>query len=153
MANIAWRKDAKNILYNYPANQRYLRQLERELIYAQAPRREVRRRGGMADPTAFKGIQLDQGELGQLRRQQEAVERLLERLDAARRDAKYKRLLLEMVYFRRSHSLYGAAAYLGIPERTAHRWNAKMLYALAEELGYFDDSADDRPYLPRKTRL
>ena len=64
-----------------------------------------------------------------------------------------QRLLLEMVYFRRSHSLYGAAAYLGIPERTAHRWNAKMLYALAEELGYFDDSADDRPYLPRKTRL
>ena len=56
---------------------------------------------------------LDKGEIKALKEQLAAVGRLLERLDSARRDAKYKRLLLEMVYFRRSHSLYGAAAYKG----------------------------------------
>ena len=151
MTNISWRRDAKNILYNYPENLRYLKSLEQDLIFAQSPHREVRRRGGISDPTAVKGMMLDKGEIKALKEQLAAVGRLLERLDSARRDAKYKRLLLEMVYFRRSHSLYGAAAYLGIPERTAHRWNAKILHALAEELGYFDE--DEQSYLPHHSRL
>ena len=111
MTNISWRRDAKNILYNYPENLRYLKSLEQDLIFAQSPHREVRRRGGISDPTAVKGMMLDKGEIKALKEQLAAVGRLLERLDSARRDAKYKRLLLEMVYFRRSHSLYGADVY------------------------------------------
>ena len=44
MTNISWRRDAKNILYNYPENLRYLKSLEQDLIFAQSPHREVRRR-------------------------------------------------------------------------------------------------------------
>ena len=146
MANISWRREVKNILYHYYENLHHLQTLENNLIYAQPPHREGRRSGGLADPTAVKGILLDKGEIGRLKQQLAAVDNLLSRLESARRDAKYKRLLLEMVYFRRTHSLYGAAAYLGIPERTAHRWNAKMLHALAEELGYFAE--EGQPYLP-----
>ena len=146
MANISWRREVKNILYHYYENLHHLQTLENNLIYAQPPHREGRRSGGLADPTAVKGMLLDKGEIGRLKQQLAAVNKLLSRLESARRDAKYKRLLLEMVYFRRTHSLYGAAAYLGIPERTAHRWNAKMLHALAEELGYFAE--EGQPYLP-----
>lgn len=138
MSNITWRREAKNTLYNYYENRRRLKQLEADIIYAQAPHRDFRNRGGASDPTAVKTLLLDKGESGRIKREITAVEQLLQELNSSRRDAKYKRLLLEMVYFRRSNSLYGAAAYLGLAERTAHRWNAKMLRRLAELLGYSD---------------
>ena len=142
MSNIAWRRRAKNVLYGYYADIRYLKALEKDLIYAQGPHRDGRNRGRIADPTAVKSMLMEEGRLGELRREQKAVEKLLSELEKNRRDCRYKRGLLEMVYFRRSHSLYGAAAYLGIPERTAHRWNARMLQYLARELGYLVDEPD-----------
>ena len=71
------------------------------------------------------------------------MEKLLASLNDERRDNRYKLALLQMVYLRRSHTLYGAAAYLGIPERTAHRWISRMLIQLAEYLGFLDEDKQE----------
>ena len=48
-----------------------------------------------------------------------------------------------MVYFRRSHSLYGAAPWLGIPERTAYRWMSRLIIRVAEEMGYLEEDGEE----------
>ncbi len=137
MISVNWRREVKNILYGFYASVKYLKSLENDLIFSQSPYRGGGFRGGVSDPTAVKTMLLEKGEIAALKQEISAVKQLLQELGNDRRDSKYKKQLLEMVYFKRSHSLYGAAAWLEIPERTAHRWNAKMLRRLAEILGYF----------------
>ena len=138
MEKATWRRDAKNVLYSYYPNLRRIKEVRDELIQGQSPRRDQRYHGGISDPTAVKTMKLESGEAGCLQREIAAVKTALAELDMKRRDNKYKLALVEMVYFRRSHTLYGAAAYLGIPERTAHRWVNKIIVRVAQEMGFLE---------------
>ena len=63
------------------------------------------------------------------------LEGLLQELQTERRIDQKQRTLLELVYIRNSHCLYGAAALLEISERTAKRWNTRALENLARRMG------------------
>lgn len=139
----SWRRETKNALYCYEENRRRMKALENDLIWSQGRHRDQKYHGGISDPTAVKSVLMTQGELGHLHKQVRAVEKLLASLNDERRDNRYKLALLQMVYLRRSHTLYGAAAYLGIPERTAHRWISRMLIQLAEYLGFLDEDKQE----------
>ncbi|NCE74562.1 hypothetical protein D1157_06030 [Anaerotruncus sp. X29] len=46
--------------------------------------------------------------------------------------------LFDMIYYNRSHTLYGAAQVLHLTERTAKRYNRYFLKMIAERLGYIE---------------
>ncbi len=141
--NRSWRRDAKNVLYGYYQNLRCLKKMKDDLIWAQSPRRDQRYHGGLSDPTAVKIMKMEDGTLAEIQKEVAAVKTALAEMDMKRRDSKYKLALAEMVYFRRSHSLYGAAAWLGIPERTAYRWMSRLITRVAEEMGYLGEEGED----------
>lgn len=60
-----------------------------------------------------------------------------EMLDDLRRmtDGQHRQRLVKLVYFDRSHTVYGAAMVIGISRRQAERWNAKMVENLAGKIG------------------
>ncbi|MDO4669740.1 MAG: hypothetical protein Q4A63_07965 [Butyricicoccus pullicaecorum] len=43
-----------------------------------------------------------------------------------------KRKIIELVYFRQSHTLAGAAMQIPVGERTAQKWNAQIIETLAQ---------------------
>ena len=59
-------------------------------------------------------------------RAQEAVETALDAMGNFK-SAKKRKKLVDMVYFRRSHKLYGAGVELEISEETAKHWNSDFL--------------------------
>lgn len=137
MADRRWRRNAKNLLYNYPALVRQLKYGELDTILAQGNHRDNRyRRGGLSDPTALKALALDSQGRKYLEKQVQAGNSLIALYDTERRIDRNKLLLLRMVYFRFTHSLLGAAAMLGISERTAKRWNTEMLEHIAREMDW-----------------
>jgi len=139
MAELDWRRRAKNLLYNHPAHIKQLKYGELDLILSSSRRRDNRyRRGGIADPTALTALELAEHGRALLERQVRAGEKLVECLSTNRRVDRDKLLLLQMVYFRFTHSLLGAAAILGISERTAKRWNTEMLEFIAREMDWLD---------------
>lgn len=42
--------------------------------------------------------------------------------------------IIKMVYFDRSHTLYGAALQIPVSERTAQRWNTEVMELIAEKM-------------------
>lgn len=54
------------------------------------------------------------------------------------RDGEDKVKLIEMVYFKKSHSVDGAALVLHVSERTAHRWNSEFIYILGKRMGFLE---------------
>lgn len=56
----------------------------------------------------------------------DAVEHALRMLEIFRTAAKRRRLV-DLVYWRRTHTVYGAGVEIGISEETAKRWNADFL--------------------------
>ena len=139
MTDARWRRKAKDLLFDYTAKKRRLRQAEQDVIYGTTRERDHRyRRGGVPNPTLVKAELLDSPELNQMRREIAAVEGLLQELQTERRIDQKQRTLLELVYIRNSHCLYGAAALLEISERTAKRWNTRALENLARRMGWLD---------------
>lgn len=59
----------------------------------------------------------------------ETVNALLETVDQMP-DARSKRKIIEIVYFKKSHTLQGAALQISVGERTAQRWNAQIMDAV-----------------------
>lgn len=49
-------------------------------------------------------------------------------------DARSKRKFIDMVYFKKSHTLQGAALNIPIGYRTAIRWNAHIIELMGEEM-------------------
>ena len=47
------------------------------------------------------------------------------------RTAAKRRRLVELVYWRRTHTVYGAGVEIGVSEETAKRWNADFLLCVA----------------------
>lgn len=139
MIDPRWRKNAKELLFNYTTNKRALREAEQDVIYGVTRERDQRyRRGGVRNPTLVKAELLDSAALNQLRREIAAVEALLRHLQTERRIDAQQRRMLEMVYFRGSHCLYGAAVALEIGERTAKRWNTRALEFVARQMGWLE---------------
>lgn len=64
----------------------------------------------------------------------DAVERALRMLKAFR-TAEKRRRLVEMVYFRRTHTILGAAVALEVSEVTARQWSRDFLWAVYCGLG------------------
>lgn len=69
----------------------------------------------------------------QEQRRYDAVRAALEETGRMR-DGQQRIRLIERVYFRRSHTLYGAAQEVPVSERTAKRWNAGFIKLVAEKL-------------------
>lgn len=65
----------------------------------------------------------------------EAVCKALERIHGTM-DGMQKIKLIDLFYFKRSHTLYGAAMKTACSERTAKRWNTEFLTYVGIELGY-----------------
>lgn len=61
----------------------------------------------------------------------DAVSALLTQVDRME-DAGYKRKLIDIVYFKRSHTLCGAAMQIPVCERTAQAWNAEFMDAMSQ---------------------
>ncbi len=138
MTDYNWRRKAKEVLYNYTTNLLLIAQLEKDVIYGQPCERDHRyRRGGISNPTMMKAQRLDSKRLNCLRREVAAVDKLLDSLRTERRIDAKRRALLELVYFRGSHSLLGASVRLEVSERTAKRWNTQAVEFVARELGWY----------------
>lgn len=52
--------------------------------------------------------------------------------------------LFNMVYYDRSHTLYGAAQALNLTERTARRYNYFFLKTIAESMGYVNMTSQNQ---------
>lgn len=63
----------------------------------------------------------------------DAVEHGLRMLKIYRTAAKRRRLV-ELVYWRDTHTIYGAGVVLGVSEETAQRWNADFLLCVQSYL-------------------
>lgn len=46
--------------------------------------------------------------------------------------------LIDLVYWRKSHTLHGAAIKCHVSYRTARRWHTEFIYLVAEKYGFFD---------------
>lgn len=81
------------------------------------------------------------------RREREAVRRAVD--ETFRRGSGRLRVeLIEMVYWRKSHQLQGAAMKLGISERTALRWHGDFIKTVAAE--FFGDKSLNPRYMTGK---
>lgn len=69
----------------------------------------------------------------QEQRRYDAVRAALEETGRMR-DGQQRIRMIERVYFKRSHTLYGAALEVPVSERTAKRWNAGFIKLVAEKL-------------------
>lgn len=124
-----WWGYVKNVLRAYPDYRRELARLRSSV--AITPRYNANGGGsGISTPTEDLAMQeLPRKE--QLRL--EAVERALAE---TRRlpNGKWRCAIIERVYFRKSHTLEGAADYCHVPYGTAKRWHREFLHLLAEHL-------------------
>jgi len=141
LTNTAWRRDAKELLYNYTTNRVLLYRAQQDILYGHTPARDNVRRGGAADPTMMKAHMLNSAQCARLKQETAAVEALFRALHTTRRIDRLCAKMLELVYVQGRTSLLGAAAMLGISERTAKRWNQRALVFVAQEMGWLQQGA------------
>lgn len=124
-----WRRPAKDAAYAYPRLRRELAELRSMSV---TPKLSGMPRGGGASRSVEDAAlrQLPPGERAAF----EAVDRAL-RLLRVFRTAEKRRRLVEMVYFRQSHTIYGAGAVLEVSEVTARQWNRDFLLSVYTGLG------------------
>lgn len=65
------------------------------------------------------------------RRRVDSVKQLLEFMEFTDHAAD-KRKIIDLVYFRQSHTLAGAAMRIRVGERTAQTWNAQIIELMAQ---------------------
>jgi hypothetical protein len=137
MTDYRWRQKAKQLLFDYPDNIRALKLAENDIIFGRTHDTDHRyRRGGVSNPTQTKGLLMGGEHLVRLRRDTEVVAHLIASLNTNRRIDQQQLRMLQLVYFKSSHCLYGAATALQVSERTIKRWNGKMLEYIAHEMGW-----------------
>ena len=74
------------------------------------------------------------------RREMEAVRRACERT-LRLRDGRTRMDLIEIVFWKRSHNLQGAAMKIGVSDRTALRWHGDFIKAVSME--FFGEEASE----------
>lgn len=77
------------------------------------------------------------------RRELDAVKRAVDETFRVR-DGVSRIEFIEMIYWRRSHSLQGAAMKIGISERTALRWHGEFIKTVAAEFFGDESLREDR---------
>ena len=55
---------------------------------------------------------------------------------SAAKDGEERMRLIDMVFVRKTHKVYGAASEIHISESTAKRWIAEFVYLVAQNMGY-----------------
>lgn len=123
-----WQAGARQAARDYPRNHAELLELQRMSV---TPRLSGMPGGGGA------GRATEDAALRQLPRDRQtahdAVEHALRMTELFRTAAKRRRLV-ELVYWRRTHTLYGAGVEIGVSEETAQRWNADFLLCVQSYL-------------------
>lgn len=119
-----WKRTARGAAYDYPALRAQLRELRR----MQTTSRFENTPGGGGERRTVEDVALRELPPGDMLRL-EAVEHAL-RMCGLMKNAGKRRQLAEMVYFRRSHTVYGAGIALGVSVHTAEIWNREFLTAV-----------------------
>lgn len=121
MKGKTWRDTARRAAQAYPRLHEELSDMQRMSV---TPRLSGMPSGGGA------GRATEDAALRQLppeaQAAHDAVEHGLRMMDLYRTAGKRRRLV-ELVYWRRTHTVYGAGVEIGISEETAKRWNADFL--------------------------
>ncbi len=120
-----WQAGARQATRDYPRNHAELLELQRMSV---TPSLSGMPGGGGARRAT------EAAALRQLPRERQmahdAVEHALRMTELFRTAAKRRRMV-ELVYWRRTHTLYGAGVEIGVSEETAKRWNADFLLCVA----------------------
>lgn len=120
-----WRDQARRAAQAYPRLHEALTELHRMSV---TPRMSGMPSGGGS------GRAVEDAALRQLPPDEQiahdAVEHAL-RMQELFRTAVKRRRLVELVYWRRTHTVFGAGVELGVSEETAKRWNSDFLLCVA----------------------
>lgn len=93
--------------------------------------------GSTSDPTARAALR----QLPEInRREMEAVRSAI-RETCAMPGGEKRMELLRLVFWSRTHTVWGAAAVIGISERTARSWHGDFIRLVAKEFGLMDEIA------------
>lgn len=93
--------------------------------------------GGPSDKTANAALR----ELPEVnRREMDAVRKAILYIKDAP-DGEKRLEVIRLYYWKRSHTLYGAAIKVGVSERTAQKWNGDFIRLVAKNFGLLDDRA------------
>lgn len=127
-----WWSYVKEIIRRYPALAAQLRDIQSPGITVQY--------GGTGGGSGIsrQTERLALAELpGSTQREYQAVADALAALES-RPGGRERLKLIRMVYWRRTHTLAGAAYKLHISEITARRWNREIILLVAEKMGLFE---------------
>ena len=130
--NYHWWRYVKSMVRKYPEREARLRALRAASTTANwsgGPRGKKARR--TTEDAALR-------ELGRVEmRELEAVEKALAAI-RKKDSAPERERLLELVYWRKTHTIPGAALELHISRRSAERYNQEFLYLVAEAFGIWE---------------
>ena len=125
-----WWGYVKDIIRRYPELQREYAQLHIQSIipqYSGMP-------GGGGDPHKVESVALRQLP-GIKQREYDAMESAL-RLTRSLRDGAEREHFIDLVFWRQTHTLSGAAMRVHVSERTAQRWHAEFIKCVAGFYGF-----------------
>lgn len=125
-----WWPYIKNVLRAYPAMKRELDAKKSPVVTA----RYSRSGGGSGEPgRTTEGIALR--ELDPARQREfDAVQKAI-RKTGYLPDGRHRNDIIRLVYFRKTHNLYGAAEQVHVSYKTAQRWHQVFLHMVAQNLG------------------
>lgn len=96
-----------------------------------------RGKGGTSDPTASAALrQLPEINLKEMEAVGEAIEQT-----QSLPDGNVRMELVRLVFWQRTHTVWGASVKLGISERTATQWHGDFIRAVAKKFGLFNEIA------------
>ena len=131
-----WKCHVKEIVSEYPRYKKEIKEIEQSAIYKSSSPDGQPRGSGTSDKTAMCALQLAGDErLQHLRRAVEAVECAIY-ITERENKGKDKMSVIKMVYWDKSHLLYGAALEVLISEAQAKRWNGDFIKIIGKKLGF-----------------
>ena len=137
-----WKKHVKDLLFDYEQNKAdldyLLQDLEGSCLSAQSIS-GMPRGGGTSDPTHDKAMELIHNRpterLCFLEKAVNAVDRAIA-ITERKIDGAAMVRVFKMVYFDRTHTLYGAGISVPISEREARNWNTEFIKLLGQIMGW-----------------
>lgn len=126
----AWWPYVKNVIRRYP----YLLDKMRALKNTQTTAQYGKSEGSGSNEPGRKTERIALRELPE--KEQIYYDAVTKAIQTTRymRDGAIRVRLIELVYFRKSHTLYGASAQVHVSERTARRWHSEFVRLVAQYL-------------------
>ena len=124
-----WRPYVINVLRDYPAYKRIAAEAKSQRVTAQF--NKGRGRGGAGRTTEIAALRT--GLSRQQEREMDAVEKAV-RSTRRGADGKIRMKVVEMVYFRGTHTIQGAAQQVHVSYATAWRWTDNFIRMAARNL-------------------